>query len=80
MRLIKSGLLFAFLGIVLTACQAQILSPSILPHTGNTATLVASEPAPSQTATSLPTITPSLTPAGYIIPTLRNIKKMRMDL
>jgi hypothetical protein len=71
MRLIKSGLLFAFLGIVLTACQAQILSPSILPNTANTATLVASEPAPSQTATSFPTITPSATPAGYIIPTLR---------
>ena len=71
MGLIKSGFLFAFLGIVLSACQPRIFSSSILPQPAIPVTLEANKPAPSHTASALPTITPSSTPSGFIIPTLQ---------
>ncbi|MDR3574859.1 MAG: DUF3048 domain-containing protein [Anaerolineaceae bacterium] len=76
MGLIKSGLLFAFLGIILSGCQSQIFSSPVINHAASTPTIAASNPAandplPSQTSTPIPYIAASETPSGYIIPTLQ---------
>jgi hypothetical protein len=71
MSLNKSGLLFAFLGMVLSACQAKSLSLSNLPQNIATSTPVISETPSNQTATPFKIITPTATPPGFVIPTLQ---------